>query len=65
MADNPQHKWSDLSPESYSTPKKKMGEHFDEAANEPNNPTHEDRPTSYNVTNDYGDSYEDYSDRTK
>lgn len=62
MADNPQHKWSDLSPETYSNPKKKMGEHFDTAANAPNNPTKDDRPTSFNVTNDYG-CYTSYDDR--
>ncbi len=53
MADNPQHNWSDLSPEKVSNPKKKMGEHFDLAANVPNNPKHEDIPESYNVTYDY------------
>lgn len=64
MADNPQHNWADLSPEKLSNPKKKMGEHFDDAANAPNNPTKDARPTSFNVTNDYGcyTSYDDQGD---
>jgi uncharacterized protein YbdZ (MbtH family) len=58
MADNPQHKWSDLSPESVANPKKKMGEHFDEAGSPPNSPNRKDVPQSWNVTYDYENDHD-------
>lgn len=49
----PVTKRDDVSPESYTTKKKVMGESFNTAANAPNNPT-KDRPTtSYNPNADY------------
>jgi len=55
MSEFPQKSRSELAPAKWTTQDKKMGDHFDEAMNAPNNPTKNHQPTNHNVTNDYTD----------
>lgn len=58
MSDRPDSFRTDVLPSKNPTAEKKKSESFNTAFNTPNNPKHEDQPTSFNVTDDYGHGYD-------